>query len=88
MDKPRPKWRISLRAALLAMLGLGAGIGLIRGALVSGNPGLLFPGALFLAGTGGALVAIAIGHHPIYGIMWALFIVCGCMLVMLLSVVR
>jgi hypothetical protein len=74
----RCKWRISLKAALAAMLGVCVGLAVMR-ALGDDPAGVMF-GFIIVACSLGALVTHGLGRDAIEGIVWAV----GFVLVLLL----
>lgn len=75
MEEPRRKWRISVRAALLLVLGLCVSFALIRAAFISSNHFVAVAGVVLVGGTLGALVGILTGREPMEGFAWGLVFV-------------
>ena len=75
MDEPRPKWRITIGALLVVMLGVCVGFALIRASLVGWDEFVLVAVVVLVGGTLAALIGILSGRKPVEGLVWGLLLV-------------
>jgi len=71
-EKPKPKFRFSLRAALAAMLVIAIGVALLR--IAAHDPVVIVAVVPLSVLTACALLAYVLGRDPMDGVPWAVLI--------------